>query len=300
MKTHFLSIFSLFLSAMIIVSCGSKKTEESDSSTEFDAAQSGGEGDVAEELEELTELVPSPAEIPWLLHATGADYNGDFINPISNVDNYLTTEDVKSLNMGVYIADMGYLVAYEKTQTSIDYLQGSKKLADELNVTTEGDMAMYETFEANLDNKDTLYNMINSWVDNIDKMLETSKRNNVAALLTTGGFIEGLYIATQLIKTYPTDILAEDQVNLILTPLIRVVLDQEKNLDNLVRLASTSSDDPKVSQLIDELKVLQSQYKSLNIDDQIANNRNDLILNDETLKEITAQVEKMRTEIVSS
>ncbi|MGC4021305.1 MAG: hypothetical protein QM734_04860 [Cyclobacteriaceae bacterium] len=58
--------------------------------------------------------------------------------------------------------------------------------------------------------------------------MKSDNRIKPAALMITGSFVEGLYISTGVIKTYPKDILKDDDRILVLTPLIRVVL-QQKN-----------------------------------------------------------------------
>ena len=54
-------------------------------------------------------------------------------------------------------------------------------------------------------------------------------------MVVTGSFVEGLYISTGLIKTYPKDLLPDDSRNLVLTPLMRVVLEQKKSVSDLVK-----------------------------------------------------------------
>ena len=47
-----------------------------------------------------------------------------------------------------------------------------------------------------------------------------------------------------------------------------------------------------------DLTALQASYRALNIDEQIKNNRSDLVLTDKNLLEITKIIEKMRKDIV--
>ena len=102
-----------------------------------------------------------------------------------------------------------------------------------------------------------------------------------------------------MIKSYPKDLLPEDSRNLVLTPLMRVILEQEKSVDELVAMLSTVDQEEPVASLIIDLKALQTSYKALNIEEQIKNNRSDLVLTDKNLLDITAIVEKMRNSIVN-
>jgi len=116
-------------------------------------------------------------------------------------------------------------------------------------------------------------------------------------LILTGSFAEGLYISTGLIKSYPKDILPDDSRNLILTPLMRVVLEQEKSVDELLKMLSTIDQAEPVAGIVTDLNALKESYRALNIEEQIKNNRADLVLTDKNLAEITTIVEKIRGSI---
>jgi hypothetical protein len=52
-----------------------------------------------------------------------------------------------------------------------------------------------------------------------------------------------------------------------------------------------------VTTLVGDLTALEKAYAALNIEEQIKNNRGDLVLSDKNLEEITKVVEKMRKNI---
>jgi hypothetical protein len=118
----------------------------------------------------------------------------------------------------------------------------------------------------------------------------------LSALVVTGSFVEGLYISTGLIKTYPKD-LPDDNRNLVLTPLIRVVLDQKKSVSDLLKMLSSVEQNEPVATIVTDLKSLESAYNALNIEEQIKNNKANLVLSDKNLIDITTIVEKIRKNI---
>ncbi|MFO0331300.1 MAG: hypothetical protein ACK514_08135, partial [Bacteroidota bacterium] len=118
------------------------------------------------------------------------------------------------------------------------------------------------------------------------------------ALLVTGSFVEGLSISTGLIKTYPKNLLKETDRNAVLTPLIQVILNQEKSVDELSNMLSTVDQAEPIATIQTDLAALKASYRALNIQEQIKNNRSDLVLSDKNLVEITKIIEKMRKEIV--
>ena len=297
MKYARLGYFSLFLAViMMMSSCGTetKKEESVTTADDFEEAES----DVKDQIQEVVYEIPSPSEIPFLLEATGAEYNGSLLHDEDRASEYMSLNDKAALNLGVYATDIGYLVSYDKVQEALNYMATSKKLADNMGITGAFDATLIKRFEDNLSRKDSLAYLLNSTIQQTEKYLKDDNRNRLASLIVAGSFIEGLYISTQLIKTYPKDILPEDSRNLVLTPLIRVVLEQKKATDDLARLMKTIDSSQPVDQLVADLDALNKSYAELNIDEQIKNNRADLVLTDKTLASITEKVAQMRSGLV--
>ena len=285
----------LFLSALLAVgltSCGSssKKDEQSENSQEFKEA----EGSLKTQIQEVVYNIPSPSEIPYLLQATGAEFNESLLNPRTKVDSYVNRSDKAALNLGVYTADIGYLSSYDKTQEAIDYLNAAKTLADNLDVIGTFDAEILKRFEANISNKDSLTRLLDQAIKKTESFLNNDSRNKLSALVITGSFVEGLHISTGLVKTYPRNLLPDDKRNLVLTPIIRVVLEQKKSVSELLKMLKSVEQTDPVAAIVADLAKLEETYKALNIEEQIKNNRADLVLTDKNLTEITAIVEKLR------
>ncbi len=292
-----LSRFSTYLIALatasLLAACGSSAKKDDQSSDEFKQAEES----LKDQIKDVVYNIPSPSEIPYLLQATGAEFNQSLLNDRKKVDQYLSRSEKAALNLGVYAADIGYLSSYEKTQEAIDYLNSAKKLADNLNISSF-DPEVLKRFESNISNRDSLSNLLDGAIKKTDKYLKDDARNKLAALLVTGSFVEGLSISTGLIKTYPKNLLKETDRNAVLTPLIQVILNQEKSVDELSNMLSTVDQAEPVATIQADLTALKASYRALNIQEQIKNNRSDLVLSDKNLVEITKIIDKMRKEIV--
>jgi hypothetical protein len=274
-------------------SCSSSKKEKDDASEEFKQA----EDSLSDEIKDVENNLPSPTEIPYLLEETGADFNASLVNDKKNADKYLTRNDKVALNLGVYASDIGYLISYGKTQDAIDYVNVSKKLANDLGVLGAFDQEVLKRFEANIGQKDSLTSLVNDAVNQSQKYLQQDNRMKPAALMITGSFVEGLYISVELIKTYPKDLKEEDRT-LVLTPLIRVLLQQHKSIAELDKMLGVADQTEPVVSIRADLSSLEASYRALNIEEKIKNNQADRILSDKNFAEITATVEKMRKSIV--
>lgn len=277
-----------------LMSCGSSTSDKVNNSDEFQEAQKES---LKQQIVDVADNIPSPTEIPYLLQATGADFNESLVNSRNKVDQYASRHDKAALNLGVYAADVGYLASYDKTQEAINYLNNCKTLADNLGVIGAFDVDLLRKFEANIGNKDSLSFLLDRTLKRTGEFLQDDNRNRLAALVLTGSFMEGLYISTGLIKTYPKDLLPDDQRNLVLTPIIQITLQQKKSVSELTKMLATVEQTDPIKGMVEDLKRLEAAYANLNIEDQIKNNKANLVLSDKNLVEITEIVEKVRKDI---
>lgn len=283
----------LIVSLLLLTGCGSGGGEKEKNAAEFEAANR----DLKKSVEEVVYNIPSPSEIPYMIQQTGAEFNQSLINPLSSARNYAQRSEKTALNLGIYAADIGYLVSYDKAQEAIDYVNTCKKLAENLGVVESFDLEVLKRFEANINNKDSLTMLLDKSLKQTQRYLQDDSRSRLAALIVAGSFVEGLYISTGLVNSYPRNILPDDKRNLILTPLIQVILNQKKAVADLVKMLETANQD-NLGKLLADLRQLETVYNNLNIDEQIKNNRGDLVLSDKNLEQISAIVAKVRSEIV--
>ena len=274
-------------------SCSKSGEHKDENYKEFHEASTA----TKEQIDEVAANIPPPSEIPYLLQATGAEFNQGLINSRESVVQYTSHNDKAALNLGVYAADIGYLTSYDKTQEAIDYLTACKTLSDDLGLVGTFDAELLEKFEKNISNKDSLTRLLDRTMKESQNYMKDASRNKLSSLVVAGSFIEGLYIATGLIKSYPKNILPEDNRNLILTPLMRVVLDQKGSVSEMVKMLEASEQTEMVTAIKEDFKSLEQTYQNLNIEEQIKNNRADLVLSDKNLEGITNIVEKIRKRV---
>lgn len=278
---------------LLIYSCSSDKKQES-SSKEFEEAAS----EIKDKVEAIIYEIPSPSEIPFIIESTGAEFIPGLVNDLNKAEKYASSNKIAALNLGVYASDIGYLVTYEKVQEALNYMDACMDIGESLGLQNTIDVSMVKKFEANLGQKDTLASIINEAISKSDSYLKENERSNIAALVIAGTFIEGLYIATQIIDSYPKDILSDDDRNLVLTPLIRIVLKQEKPLANMISLLkSIDNRGDWIEGLINSLEELKRNYEELNVNALLDENKANVVLSDSVLARITKQVKKIRATV---
>ena len=292
MKLNLNSFVLALLASFLLGACDSKKK---DNSSQFEQAKDT----LPQGVKRIGDKLPPPCEIPYVIQATGAEYNQALVNDRRKVDDYSSQNDKAALNLGVFAADIGYLSSYEKTQESIDYLTSTKRLAENLGVTTAFDKAMLERFERNIGNRDSLCNLLNDAIKQMDQILTGDTRSKLAALMLTGSFVESLYISTGLIKSYPQNTFSKpEQVTSVLTPLMLIVVKQRSSIPEVSKILSEADQTGPIPTIIEDLKQLEESYRVLNMEEQMKNNNGKLIFTSTTLDGITKMVEKLRGDIV--
>lgn len=297
MKVTFRFTFYLLIAVFFITISGCSKgtTESAASDVNFEDADK-----IVADMDRLINDLPSPTEVPYLLKATGEDFNASLINDLSRIPQYETNEDETALNLGVYATDMGYLVSYEKIDEASRYMESCQKLAEALGISSVFDVATMEKFQNNLDNPDSINALFAKAIVDIEGRLESSDRASIAALVLSGSFVEGLYLAVMIIENYPSDILDEENRNLILEPLVRVVLEQRKPLLDVIAMLKDLPQDDIIAKMITEMNILKLLYDGdlADIEKKIASNTGDFILTQDMLVDVTTEVKRIRKDIV--
>lgn len=278
----------------ILIACGSEKKKDSDAAKEFDDAQ-----ELKDNIETTIRSIPPPAEIPYIIQSTGADYNPNIINDHNKYESYTISAKKAAFNLGVYATDIGYLSSYGKTQEALNYLNVCLELTKTVGAQDAVDFEVLERFEKNLSNPDSLADIIDMVIENSDKYLQANERNNIAALMIGGTFIEALYIATQIIDTYPKDLLPDDLRMQVLAPLVSMLVEQTESLKDVIELLESvdGKEDWEVA-TINSLQELYENYKQFDPAGRIADGRGNEVLNDEVLSRLTNQVDSIRTNVV--
>jgi len=294
----------LFLTSLIFACSGGSDqgttTSELDEQLEEGVSFEELDEDVKSKVREIIYSIPSPIQIASLIKNSGANYMGEILNSSGNVEKYYSTNYSIALNLGVYGSDLGYACMYDKTQDAISYLTATKKLSDALGVLGAFEVSTMERFEENLDNKDSLIHIVSESFRMSDTYLKENERNSLGALVLAGGWLEGLYLSAQIVKSYP------------LQPIITRIGEQKKSLGNLILLLTEFKDEKRIPELITMFEELSKLYEAVEIKETYAppttdnetgvttiNSKSEVIITEDALKQITSKIESIRNQIIS-
>ncbi len=247
-KNKILSI--IFIAIMVILSqfltsCGG------DSTTDNQLEDSLSISDEFNKAKQVIYGIPSPIETAMLMKRAGAKYNQDYLNPLSNLGNYTTTKSM-ALNLGVYSADLSFASMFDQSQASIKYLSATKKLADDLGILNAIDKSIITRMENNINNRDSVMEIISETFMNSNSFLKENDRGEIAAIILTGGWLEGLYIGTQIVKNTAQN-----------KELMERIADQRLSLNTLISLLNEYKNDPNVQSILPDMERLKKVFDKI-------------------------------------
>jgi len=274
------------------------KGEDSDKSTNTDSLQIHNT-DKTFKFKEKLFSIPSPFVASDLIKEISEDYNNDFLNPAENKINYTTT-CAKALNLGVYTADLAYANIYEQFSATTKYIKVVRSLSSELQVMNLYTDEVLENFENNLHDKDSLNKIFTEAYRETDLYLSKNNREDIADLVVTGAWIEGLFLMTQISK---------EKMN---KQLIDRIGEQKYSLKNLMNLLNKHEyKNEQINSLINKLNDLNGEFKKIDIKYKYFNqivvpneqksvilSETQIIITPELLKNITDKVKEIRKLII--
>jgi hypothetical protein len=151
-----------------------------------------------------------------------------------------------ALNLGIYTTDLSFASLFDQTQASINYMNAAKKMADGLGILDAIDNTTIERLEENVNNRDVIMDIISETFLSSSSYLKENNREAVATIVLVGGWIEGLYIGTQLAAAKPMEN----------NKLVERIAEQKLSFEIVQRLLNEHSKDEDVSSLMEEIEVL--------------------------------------------
>ena len=246
----------LFLSAMLVLLFGCatgtedrmeellKESEEQKVKPELEVPR--------EMLYEIIQQIPSPLEISNLIKQSGAVYSEEILNPVEHSKNYVN-KYAQAINLGIYGTDLGYINIYSKYQASIVYLAAVREMSEELRIGQFFDFTTIARLAANSSEIDSILYISTQGFDNMNVYLKEQGRDEISILLLVGGWLEAVYILTEVASKYPSDELYER------------VGDQKIMLDDLILIMSLYKGDPYFEKISKSFEVLKEAFSSVEI-----------------------------------
>lgn len=203
--------------------------------------------------------VPSPGEMLTFIKMVGGtkNKNTSFLNSPSNEKNY-TDNKSKSINFGIYSCDLSYCSIFGIGSESLKYFKTVKTMGDQIGVSTAIKPEVLKRLESNIGVSDSLAVITDDVYFSSFEALEDSKQGPTLALVVAGGWLESIFIATNLAKF-------EEK-----SPVIERLADQKYTLENLVEFLKKHESDPNVAAVKTDFEGLLAEFNKISEKDVTA------------------------------
>lgn len=243
--------------------------------------------------------VPSPIQASFLIEKNKIQFNPEFLNKTANYSRYLTTFK-QSLNVGVYGSNLATLFVYDQLSQSAQYLSVVKKLSEQLGIFNSINQTLFDRIERNSQKKDSLLFLISDVYKEIDNYLTENDQQEIGVLILVGGWIESLYLLTQIVTISPTEEVKERiaQQKVPITNILELYMpykDKSKEYDTLYKSLELLNVE---FQKVEENYIYSPAQTYPDKQLTVVNSSTTYNITDQNIKDIKNQVEKIRNWIV--
>lgn len=240
----------------------------------------------------------SPIDANQAWNGVSHQYHSNLLNPLNNITKYQSSDKV-ALNLGVYGTDLSYLWLFNQSQQGLSYLSAVQRLSGQLGIPNEFVKLTAEAAESNLQQTDSLITLARAAYLYMDEHLKSSDRAHSANLIMLGGWIESLFIATNMYDE-PDEKLASK------------IATQKFSLNSLINILENDQNDVAIKEyllLLNNLKEAFDRFEihfdpnNIEIDTlnkRITIKKDELInLDAKNFKEIKNKTSQIRKHIIS-
>jgi hypothetical protein len=295
-----LQVFGLMAFVLFLAGCASGGNKKTDEVTVDESELNQNLFSDIDNAKKIFYSLPSPLETAMLIKTAGAKYDEDLLNKTDNVSRYTTNRSM-ALNLGIYTTDLSFASLFDQTQTSIKYMQTAKKLADGLGILDAIDNNTIARLEENVNNRDVIMDIISETFMSSSSFLKDNDRAALSSVVLVGGWVEGLYIATQIVG----------DASLKENKLVERIVDQKLSLDIVTRLLDEhkgNADIDGIRAQVEDLKVTFDKItiKSGKIEPVFDENtkvttlksKSEISITPEVFKELSNKVKAIRSNFI--
>lgn len=296
---HSLLLLALF-TIIAICSCKEKPKEKEQFEPSFSTYRNDYDSSAVLAKKEIFYGILTPVEICSIFNRLGVPYNDAALNPVQNRDLYLSNAKA-SINTGIYGVDLGYLKIFGIGQEMVNYMVTIRDMSDKLGIPDQYLTAPIKKMQSNMADPDTIMNLMNDSFHKMEDHLRTGGRESTAGLMVLGGWVEAMYIATQLVydpeKPDPE--------------VIQKIAEQKYTLTTLLSFLKNYYDDPVVVFYTKKLKFLKHYFDTFDIyfkkgdleidpgKQVLRSSGSEMTVTVETLNKIRDYIARLRTEMVT-
>jgi hypothetical protein len=134
-------------------------------------------------------------------------------------------------------------------------MNAAKKMADGLGILDAINQSTIDRLEENINNTEVIMDIVSETFLNSNSYLADNDQPAIATIVLVGGWMEGLYIATQLV----------DANEFNGNKLVGRIIDQKLSIGVLLNLLDKNKENPAIGDLIVQMTKLKTSFDKINI-----------------------------------
>jgi hypothetical protein len=278
----------LMIAGMLFASCNNNTPKDENTENLTDST-------VISQTEETNNVfysLPSPLQIASIFKKSGLKYQDGITSDVKEPSKY-TTSLLKSINLGIYSADLSYCVLNKQNQAAMNYMKLCRQLADNLGMGSVFEQNnLSKRFEKNLGNEDSLAYIIAELQMVTDMYLEENQQPQITAIVFSGAWIESIYLGSQLYETSKDKSMGTK------------LSEQMTILGSIINALKVVKDkDPAIASLIDDMQSIKNDYdKSPSVISNPApideEGEKEINLTDNEIAQLTTKIKDLRTKFI--
>ena len=244
----------------------------------------------------------APSEAAAQLQATGAEFNASLMHDPKKYAQYSSNDVKAAANMGIYLSDLNYSVAYKKSANTKEYFTAAHELSKAIGMEQGALDFLSQRYNNNIAQNDSVKSVMKDLLAKSTQSLQGTEREKLAGAAMAAYQIENLHLALGVIDAYPDDMLPSDARTVILIPIYKMVLGQKENIQTIYDFLKSYSnpENPNYQYYSTAFEELIAVYNRLNVDERIAKNQGVELMNDAVMKELTQKVDAIRNKVTSA
>ena len=242
----------------------------------------------------------TPVEVCEIFNRLNVPFKSASLNPTSNRDQYLSSSKA-SINTGIYGVDFGYLKIFDIGQEMINYMLTIRDMSNKLGIPDTYITDPIKLIQSDMSDPDSIMALMHKTFTRMENHLRADGRESTAGLMVMGGWVEAMFIATQLVY----DPSKPDR------EVVQKIAEQKYTLTSLLSFMKNYYDDPVVVYYTKKLKFLKNFFDTFDIyfkkgdleidttKQVIRSTGTNMTVTVETLNKIRDYVNLLRTEMVT-
>jgi hypothetical protein len=230
---------------------------------------------IEKEISKNVYPLPTSVAVIKMLTDLEVGYIFGITNPAANVKKYYT-QATRSINLGIYGADLSYVTLYKMNQEVNTCMDVIRNLANELNMSKIYNAALYDSIKKNFDNRDRLIDILTVAFNDTYSYMSENDQQALALLVVGGAWVEGMYLTTNV----------SDAAYNVAT-ISKVLIEQKKSFDLFLDLTKPYMEDPLISDFVKNMEPIKKVYARLGTS-----------LTDTNIKDIKEAIVLIRTKLI--